>query len=61
MKVYVKENNLKRNKWPVAKIEELIESKDNRVRSVILKMLDNKSIVRFYERPIVDLVLLSPA
>ena len=58
--VLVKDKNLKRNEWPVAIIVDKVTSKDNRVRSVIVRYIQDKT-AHFFERPIVDLVLLSRA
>ena len=59
--VLIRDKNLKRNQWPMARVSETKKSDDGLVRSATLKVAKAKGDTvtnHYYERPICDLVLL---
>ena len=58
--VLVKEEGAYRNDWPIRRVSEAIESKDDRVRKAQLEIVRGCTKKKFL-RPIKELVILVPA
>lgn len=56
--VLIRNREVKRNQWPLARVFSVKHSKDGLVRSAVLSLPPKNGLIRTVERPITELVLL---